>query len=436
MTDSRLSPSERKTAYKRHSANSFPEYEAVPFSYDYNDTTVVAEEPAKNTSSGSLYFTPPVFKKTAPAVVVPEDEAKRFKSSFLLPFILSGLTVMLLLLLTLTGMLLYGIEGGLLSTVFAIIPLFAIMLVIRLIGRWNKPSFSFMLLSFLWGAGYSIAFTFIVSFLLELAGLTGLDALESSSVQAPIIEEFAKGTGILLIALFYKKYINSPLNAVIFITIIAAGFAFTENILYFGRAYIDGGNEALSQIFVARAVFSLFAHITFSLPMGYAVGYAIQHRWNWKKIIPIWVIAYVLGASMHGVWNGSATLLSESFAYFYAFIMFPVVVFAFFAVKHLRKKEALLTYTALTAYAWDGWFDLAEVEVYGTWKGRSNAKLWARKKRNPEVNARVKHVLTDVVTLAYLREYMKTSDGEQHLKDEEKKLLTSISSNNKYLAQL
>jgi hypothetical protein len=63
------------------------------------------------------------------------------------------------------------------------------------------------------------------------------------------------------------------------------GFAFTENILYFGRAFLTGADEGLGTgffaagaTFIARGVLSPFAHPLFTCCTGIGVGIAVTTR--------------------------------------------------------------------------------------------------------------------------------------------------------------
>ncbi|BAS09146.1 conserved hypothetical protein [Arthrobacter sp. Hiyo4] len=64
-----------------------------------------------------------------------------------------------------------------------------------------------------------------------------------ATVQAPIVEEFAKSLGLLMILLLARKHFDGPVDGIVFAFTIAGGFAFTENILYFGRAIAESANR-------------------------------------------------------------------------------------------------------------------------------------------------------------------------------------------------
>lgn len=63
-------------------------------------------------------------------------------------------------------------------------------------------------------------------------------------------------------------------DAIEFFIIVALGFSFTENILYFYNIWITKGPENLFYPFLFRSGFSTFAHIMFSGILGYYYGIA------------------------------------------------------------------------------------------------------------------------------------------------------------------
>ena len=60
-------------------------------------------------------------------------------------------------------------------------------------------------------------------------------------VSAPLFEEAAKGAFVLGIMLFLRKEFDGVIDGVVYAGFVAAGFAFTENIYYFGRAFAEHG---------------------------------------------------------------------------------------------------------------------------------------------------------------------------------------------------
>jgi RsiW-degrading membrane proteinase PrsW (M82 family) len=79
------------------------------------------------------------------------------------------------------------------------------------------------------------------------------------------VEELAKGLGIVLIFLFARKHFDGPVDGIVYAAWVAGGFAFTENILYFGGELLDSSSPlAVAQVFLIRGLMSPFAHIMFT----------------------------------------------------------------------------------------------------------------------------------------------------------------------------
>ena len=57
---------------------------------------------------------------------------------------------------------------------------------------------------------------------------------------APWIEEAAKGAAVLLVLLFRRREFDGVVDGIVLAGLSGVGFAFTENVLYFGRAFLAG----------------------------------------------------------------------------------------------------------------------------------------------------------------------------------------------------
>ncbi|MEO8262534.1 MAG: PrsW family glutamic-type intramembrane protease, partial [Pseudolysinimonas sp.] len=89
--------------------------------------------------------------------------------------------------------------GGLL----ALIPLAIVLIGIRWIDRWEPEPRSGLIFAFLWGAGVSVVLALVVDIgvseqIAAGGGATNGTIFAQTVFQAPIVEEFAKGLGVLL----------------------------------------------------------------------------------------------------------------------------------------------------------------------------------------------------------------------------------------------
>ena len=164
--------------------------------------------------------------------------------------------------------------------VLALIPLTIVLLAVRAADRWEPEPASLVVFALAWGAIAAVAIALGVDIALDaLAPAPPDDAARdafSSVVQAPLVEEFAKGLGVFLVFVFGRRAFDGPVDGVVYGALVGAGFAFTENILYFATSLIEGGLSETAFTFVLRGILSPFAHVMFTAVTGYAIGRAAR----------------------------------------------------------------------------------------------------------------------------------------------------------------
>lgn len=185
----------------------------------------------------------------------------------------------------------------------ALIPLGLVLTVVFWIDRWEPEPLPTLIVAFLWGAGVSTAISMLVNSTVLYAAADSTLSLEgafqiSAVVSAPIIEETTKGIGVLIIFLIWRRTFNGAVDGLVYAAVIAAGFAFAENISYFINYW-----DAITDVFIARGVFSPFAHVTFTACTGLAIGMSSRRRspaaWVWMT--PIGLVCAIV---LHAIWNG------------------------------------------------------------------------------------------------------------------------------------
>ena len=87
-----------------------------------------------------------------------------------------------------------------------------------------------------------------------------------------IIEEVAKFAAVKII---HHKKMNSITDAIEFFIIVALGFSFAENIIYFYNIMQVRGADNIFLPFIFRSLFSTFAHVMFSGILGFYYGLAL-----------------------------------------------------------------------------------------------------------------------------------------------------------------
>ncbi|CAH0249146.1 hypothetical protein SRABI128_02869 [Microbacterium sp. Bi128] len=298
-----------------------------------------------------------------------------------------------------------GITGFAVGFVASLVPLGTVLLTVRFIDRWEPEPKPLLLFAFAWGAVVSIAVTMLIQpyFSLVAGPASGLDYTTFAvTVQAPVVEEFAKSLGLLLLVLFAPKHFNGPVDGVVFAFTIAAGFAFTENILYFGRAIAESSDPGtdLAVVFFLRGVLSPFAHAIFTGTTGLVMGFAAG-RGN---------------TGLSRAWNS----MGRDFLGRYVMVQVPIFLLAVLVIVLLRVAERRLTRQRLTEYAAAGWFTAAEVDMLATAAGRRSALRWARSTGR---GVQMKALLDAATQLALTRQRILSGrDVPAHQRDEQHQL--------------
>jgi hypothetical protein len=241
-------------------------------------------------------------------------------------------------------------------------------------------------------------------------------------VQAPIVEELAKGVGVLLIYAFSRSHFDGPVDGLVYGATVAAGFAFTENILYFGVALIEGGAGELGMTFLVRGIFSPFAHVLFTACTGVAIGFAAR-RGGGAAVIGWFLVGLAAAILLHAFWNGSLAFADAFLLYFT--VQVPIFVGAIVVTLLLRREEQRITRRRLGEYAAAGWFSPDEVDGLSTPAGRRAALGWARAQRPPRT-AQVQRFITDATRLAFTRQALVTGRADVRRLEDERVLLDAV----------
>ena len=287
--------------------------------------------------------------------------------------------------LVLVGLFLFaalGSEAFILCGVLALIPLGICLVGLRWIDRWEPEPRGALVFAFLWGAGVSVAITLLLGgtvneVLVMLLPLTPADVI-TTVIQAPLVEEAAKGLGVLLLVFVRRSHFDGPLDGIVYAGVVGAGFAFTENILYFSAALFEAGGVGLQLgfVFVLRGLFSPFAHVLFTAAIGLALGIAVR-RPGTARIVAGFAAGLAAAVAGHMFWNGGMALVADDFFLFYFLLQVPLFALAVGGVTWLRRQEQQLTRQRLGEYAAAGWFTPAEVNLLSTPAGRRQALHWA-----------------------------------------------------------
>lgn len=269
--------------------------------------------------------------------------------------------------------------------VLALVPLAIVLRTIAWIDRWEPEPRAALVFALLWGAAASIAIALIFSFIVQIGqSLAGIDdsyatVFFSAVVQAPLVEEVSKGFGLLLLFWAFRRHFDGPVDGLVYGAMIGVGFAFTENVQYFGLALAGTDLAEVSEIFFLRGILSPFAHVMFTACTGIILGFA-SRRASGVGAIGYVLIGLVPAIALHAFWNGMAFLVSDFYGYYLA-VQVPLFLLGIAFVYFLRRAEQRVTAERLSEYAAAGWFTPDEVAMLSTAAGRARARVWAARHR-------------------------------------------------------
>lgn len=198
--------------------------------------------------------------------------------------------------------------GLLLSIVAASVPALVYAAIIVRLDRYEIEPTRALLACVAWGAVGAILLSLIGGYLFQIALVDSLGipltSLASVVLGAPLIEESAKGIAILGFLIFARHELDNTLDGLVYGALVGVGFALTENILYFGGAYREGGLGDLGELFVARSVISGFGHPAYTAVTGAAIGWARGRYGRGFARFAVPILGWLTAVILHGLWNG------------------------------------------------------------------------------------------------------------------------------------
>lgn len=339
-------------------------------------------------------------------------------------FIVLALVMLFVLAYLFVGLGPVGVIGG---GVMALVPLAIVFWGIRWVDRWEPEPRGALVFAFLWGAGVSVLIALAVDAeirnVIALAGLGQFgEQFFGAVIQAPIVEEVGKGLGVLILFFAVRRYFDGPVDGIVYGAWVAGGFAFTENILYFGSELLSSGLTGAAEIFFIRGIMSPFAHIMFTAFVGAALGFAARRSGALGGIVAF-LVGLVPAVLLHAFWNGALFFVTDFYGY-YLLVQVPMFLVAVALVVMLRRQEQRITRARLTEYADVGWFHPAEVAMLASFSGRRGAQAWARTHR---VEPAMALFIRDATRLAYARQRLLGDRANISAQADEAVLLTRVS---------
>ena len=293
------------------------------------------------------------------------------------------------------------------GVVLAALPVGPVIACFLWLDRYEPEPVRLLVMAFGWGAVVATAAALVLQ-LLDQAVL-GTPTSWAGTVVAPVTEEAAKGLFIVLLVWSRRRVIDGVLDGLVYAGLVGVGFAFTENILYLGSAYMGqgvgpGGLGEATTLFVVRGVFSPFAHPLFTSFIGVGVGVAVVTRSRvWRFLAPL--LGYVAAVTAHASWNGSAFFDGgRAFVLTYLFAMVPAFLLLACLAVWVRSREGRMLTRSLTDCARRGLIEPAEVPWLVRLPARRAGRRYARSYGGPVADRVMREYQQQAVELGFLHD--------------------------------
>src|SRR3954469_2173509 len=264
-------------------------------------------------------FNYPGGSQAVPPISKPGGNRRAIRWIVALVGVLIALSLGLLVLL-LIGADIIG-QGGaagpvalLLGLIAATIPVPFYILLVLWIDRYEAEPLWLLATAFLWGATIAAFSSFLINSIGGALVTHIFDEATGSAfgavISAPIVEESSKGLALFILFFWKKDEFDGIVDGIVYASMVALGFAMTENIKYYAQAALGGGSS-LTGIVIVRGMLSPFAHPLFTSMTGIGLGWARQTNNRFVKfVMPIAGLG--LAMALHATWNLSAVLSSSS----------------------------------------------------------------------------------------------------------------------------
>lgn len=332
----------------------------------------------------------------------------------------------LILLLALCGLIILalvreqtGTEGFLVGLGLAVLPVPLLIAAFRWMDSVEPKPWRNLAFAFAWGSCAATLVAILANGFATKWLMNTIDVADraraagwGATFVAPVVEESAKAAAVLLLFVFRRRDFNGLLDGVVFAGITATGFAFTENILYLGNAFASDqsfGHEGLpsttAATFFVRVLMSPFAHPLFTSMTGVGFGIAAAlppRRRVLRALVP--VVGLLTAMTLHGIWNGSASLPGLGFLAVYALFMVPVFGVLTWLTIWSRQNELRTIRTFLPAYQAAGWLTWPEPLALSSMRARGIARDTARRQGGAPAARVVAEYISFATSLAFLRQ--------------------------------
>lgn len=320
---------------------------------------------------------------------------------------------------------------------YAAISLIPLTVLFVLVDRYRPQRLWIWLMTLGWGACVATFASLVLNTWaagkLEIAGDGDpASAARAAIYVAPFVEESMKATVLFWIAILMRYQFVSRLSGVALAGLSAAGFAFTENILYYGRAYRFAAQtygqadpeEVIRQIFQIRGLMTPYGHPMFTMMTGLGIAIAVRHKSKVVRILAP-LAGFLAAAFLHMSFNATGSLVGmPMLLVMWAVSLVFVATLVVMVVTWVRAESRLIG-QRLTDYVDAGWLLPEDVRSFSRARTRARA-LWQALWHGPRTFWATVSIQREMSELAYLRDAMVRGIVDAAGRERARELLTAI----------
>jgi RsiW-degrading membrane proteinase PrsW (M82 family) len=321
------------------------------------------------------------------------------------------------------------------AVVFAFVPVVPMVAVFVWLDRLRPEPVRLLLIAFVWGA---LIATYVS---LRLNGWLAADlgdrfgaTARSAVFVAPWVEEACKATIIFAIAWWRRHDFNGVIAGVVYGGLTGIGFAFTENVVYYGQIFQhvhDLNNDngaaigAVQSLFLWRGVAAPFIHPMFTMMTGIGIGLAVRYHHVGVRILAP-AVGYCTAVLLHMGYNTAASFaVGRALVAVYVGLLIPtllvVAVVVGWAARHQRRVLA----ARLHDYTVYGWLKDGQVPYLVGRRARSALRRQAKAIGSAE-REKVRALQRTGVDLAVLRDRLVRGVANDHEQAREAQLISTL----------
>ncbi|MBA3310871.1 MAG: PrsW family intramembrane metalloprotease [Nocardioidaceae bacterium] len=267
------------------------------------------------------------------------------------------------------------------AVLFAFVPVLPLSALFVWLNRLRPEPTWLLLVALGWGALAATAISLkLNAWLAVQVGDVNGASPRSAVFVAPWVEEVAKGAVIFAIVIWRRHDFNAVVAGVVFGGLAGIGFAFTENVLYYGQHFQSQGEElfsfeAFQSLFLWRGIKSPFAHPMLTMMTGAGIGIAVRHRHVGVRILAP-VAGFCAAALLHMGYNSVASFAatSSSLTALYLAVLLPTLFALVTLVALVRRHERHVIAARLRDYTAYGWLKADQLPYIVSGAGRRAAR--------------------------------------------------------------